>query len=618
MTRAQRREKANALPLEPGVYLMMDKTGRVIYVGKAKKLRNRVSQYFQETSSHTEKTRAMVAQVDHFDTIFVKSEFEALVLENSLIKRHMPRYNILLKDDKGYPFVRLSDEPYPRFSLTNRIAQDGARYFGPFGGRHETRQAIDAVCAALKLPTCRRRFPRDLDADRPCLNYHMGRCDGFCRSAMSAEEYRRRMEQAVALLEGKGKQLIRELTAEMEEAAEARAFERAAALRDQAAAIGALGKRQTVIAGICADTDVWGVALGAGKSCCAVLHVEDGQLTGRETELIRAHNQEDEGEILAAVTAQYYLPRPILPREILLPADSGDCEELSEALSRRAGHRVWVHVPQRGEKAELLAMARRNAAEEVERATTDAERSDHTLALLQAMTGLPEPPGRMESFDISNTGAADIVASMVVYQGTRPLKSAYRRFQIKDTEGHPDDYASMAEVIRRRLQRAADGDEKFLPLPDLFLIDGGVTHAQTAQQVAESFGCAVPIFGMVKDDRHRTRALVTPEGREIGIVGQQAVFSLIGQIQEETHRFAITYHHQKHGKSALRSALDGIPGIGPKRQEALRRRFGSVKRIREAEEGELAAVIGEAAARTLWRHLHSPDPASPEAGTPSP
>ena len=612
MTRSQLREKANALPLEPGVYLMMDRMGKVIYVGKAKKLRNRVSQYFQETSSHTEKTRAMVAQVDHFDTIFVKSEFEALVLENSLIKRHMPRYNILLKDDKGYPFVRLSQEDYPRFSLTNRIAQDGARYFGPFGGRHETRQAIDAVCAALKLPTCRRRFPRDLDADRPCLNYHMGRCDGFCRSAMSAEEYRRRMEQAVALLEGKGKQLIRELTTEMEEAAEALQFERAAALRDQAAAIGALGKRQTVIAGICADTDVWGVALGAGKSCCAVLHVEDGQLTGRETELIRAHNQEDEGEILAAVTAQYYLPRPILPREILLPADSGDCEELSEALSRRAGHRVWVHVPQRGEKAELLAMARRNAAEEVERATTDAERSDHTLALLQAMTGLPEPPGRMESFDISNTGAADIVASMVVYQGTRPLKSAYRRFQIKDTEGHPDDYASMAEVIRRRLQRAADGDEKFLPLPDLFLIDGGITHAQTARRVAEEFGCTVPIFGMVKDDRHRTRALVTPEGREIGIAGQQAVFALIGQIQEETHRFAITYHHQKHGKSALRSALDGIPGIGPKRQEALRKRFGSVKRIREAEESELAAVLGPAAARSLWQGLHGEGKASPE------
>ena len=617
MTREELREKANALPLEPGVYLMMDKSGKVIYVGKAKKLRNRVSQYFQDTASHTEKTRAMVAQVDRFDTIFVKSEFEALVLENSLIKRHMPRYNILLKDDKGYPFVRLSGEEYPRFSLVNRIADDGARYFGPFGGRHETRQAVDAVCAALKLPTCRRRFPRDLDADRPCLNYHMGRCDGFCRSGMTAEEYRRRIDRAVSLLEGKGKQLIRELTAEMEQAAEKLEFERAAALRDQAAAIGALGKRQTVIAGICADTDVWGVFRGAGKSCCAVLHVEDGQLTGRETELIRAHNEEDEGEILAAVTAQYYLPRPILPREILLPADSGDCEELSEVLSRRAGHRVWVHVPQRGEKAELLSMARRNAREEAERATTEAERSGHTLALLQTMTGLAEVPERMESFDISNTGSSDIVASMVVYRGTKPLKSAYRRFQIKDTEGHPDDYASMAEVLRRRLQRAADGDEKFLPLPDLFLIDGGVTHAQTARHVAEEFGCTVPIFGMVKDDRHRTRALVTPEGREIGIAGQPAVFTLIGQIQEETHRFAIAYHHQRHGKSALRSVLDGIPGIGPKRQEALKKRFGSVRRIREAEERELAAVIGEHPARILWQHLHGGAAEAPKAGRPT-
>ena len=604
MTKDELREKANDLPLAPGVYLMMDSGGQVIYVGKAKKLKNRVSQYFQDSASHTAKTRNMVSQVDRFDTIFVTSEFEALVLENSLIKRHMPRYNILLKDDKGYPFVRLSQEDYPRFSLTNRIAQDGARYFGPFGGRHETRQAIDAVCAALKLPTCRRRFPRDLDADRPCLNYHMGRCDGFCRSTMPAEEYRRRMDQAVTLLEGKGKQLIRELTAEMEEAAEALQFERAAALRDQAAAIGALGKRQTVIAGICADTDVWGVALGAGKSCCAVLHVEDGQLTGRETELIRAHNQEDEGEILAAVTAQYYLPRPILPREILLPADSGDCEELSEALSRRAGHRVWVHVPQRGEKAELLAMARRNAAEEVERATTDAERSDHTLALLQAMTGLPEPPGRMESFDISNTGAADIVASMVVYQGTRPLKSAYRRFQIKDTEGHPDDYASMAEVIRRRLQRAADGDEKFLPLPDLFLIDGGITHAQTARRVAEEFGCTVPIFGMVKDDRHRTRALVTPEGEEIRIDNNQAIFSLIGQIQEETHRFAITYHRQLRSKRLRYSELDGIPGIGAKRKQELLRQFKSLSAIGQATLPELERLLPKDAAAAVYHHFH--------------
>ncbi len=605
MTREELREKANDLPLTPGVYLMMDKTGKVIYVGKAKKLKNRVSQYFQDSAAHTVKTRQMVSQVDRFDTIFVSSEFEALVLENSLIKRHSPKYNILLKDDKGYPFVRLSREAYPRFSLVNKMAADSARYFGPFGGRQETRQALDAVCAALRLPTCRRQFPRDIGAERPCLNFHMGRCDGFCRPEMTAEEYNRRIEQAVLLLEGKSKQLLREMTAEMEAEAEALKFEQAALLRDRINAISALGKKQTVIAGLCADTDIWGLYRGSGKCCYAVLHVEKGQLTGRETELFTAPVEEPEEEMLSALTAQYYLPRSILPHEILLPLDTEDCEELSEVLTRRAGHKVWVHVPQRGEKAELLAMARRNAAQEAERATTDAERVAHTLELLQKMLDLPSPPGRMESFDISNTGKSDIVASMVVYSGTRPLKSAYRRFQIKGLDGHPDDYASMAEVLTRRLQRAADGDEKFLPLPDIFLIDGGETHARTAQQVADRFGVDVPIFGMVKDDRHRTRALVTPEGREIGISGNQAVFSLIGQIQEETHRFAITYHHQRHGKSTLRSALDEITGVGPKRREELKRAFGTIKAIREADVEALSAVIPRSAAEAVYRKFHT-------------
>ena len=605
MTREELREKANDLPLTPGVYLMMDKTGKVIYVGKAKKLKNRVSQYFQDSAAHTVKTRQMVSQVDRFDTIFVSSEFEALVLENSLIKRHSPKYNILLKDDKGYPFVRLSRETYPRFSLVNKMAADSARYFGPFGGRQETRQALDAVCAALRLPTCRRQFPRDIGAERPCLNFHMGRCDGFCRPEMTAEEYNRRIEQAVLLLEGKSKQLLREMTAEMEAEAEALKFEQAALLRDRINAISALGKKQTVIAGLCADTDIWGLYRGSGKCCYAVLHVEKGQLTGRETELFTAPVEEPEEEMLSALTAQYYLPRSILPHEILLPLDTEDCEELSEVLTRRAGHKVWVHVPQRGEKAELLAMARRNAAQEAERATTDAERVAHTLELLQKMLDLPSPPGRIESFDISNTGKSDIVASMVVYSGTRPLKSAYRRFQIKGLDGHPDDYASMAEVLTRRLQRAADGDEKFLPLPDIFLIDGGETHAKTAQQVADRFGVDVPIFGMVKDDRHRTRALVTPEGREIGISGNQAVFSLIGQIQEETHRFAITYHHQRHGKSTLRSALDEIPGVGPKRREELKRAFGTIKAIREADVEALSAVIPRSAAEAVYRKFHT-------------
>ena len=604
MTKEELKQKAGDLPLAPGVYLMMDKSGKVIYVGKAKKLKNRVSQYFQDSAGHTLKTRQMVSQIDHFDTIFVSSEFEALVLENSLIKRHMPHYNILLKDDKGYPFVRLSGETYPRFSLVNKISNDGARYFGPFGGRFETRQALDAVLSALRLPTCSRKFPRDIGAERPCLNFHMGRCDGFCRKEMLAEEYNRRVSQAVQLLEGKSKQLLREMMAEMEEEAENLRFEQAAQIRDRIHAISALSKKQTVIAGLCADTDIWGIYRGAGKCCYAVLHMENGNLAGRETELFSAPMEETEEEMLSALTAQYYLPRAILPHEILLPLDTGDCENLSEVLTKRAGHKVWVHVPQRGEKAELRAMAQRNAAEEAERATTGEERVAHTLELLEKMLDLPAPPKRMESFDISNTGKSDIVASMVVYSGTRPLKSAYRRFRMKELEGHPDDYASMQEVLRRRLARAAAGDEKFLPLPDVFLIDGGETHARAARTVAEEFGCMVPIFGMVKDDRHRTRALVTPEGREIGIVNNQAVFSLIGQIQEETHRFAITYHHESHTKSAMKSALDDIPGVGPKRKEALRKYFGTIKAIKAADIETLAAVVPRVTAEAVWNHFH--------------
>ena len=604
MTKDELRQKANDLPLAPGVYLMMDKTGKVIYVGKAKKLKNRVSQYFQDSASHNIKTRNMVSQVDHFDTIFVSSEFEALVLENSLIKRHMPHYNILLKDDKGYPFIRLSKEDYPRFSLVNRPAADNARYFGPFGGRYETRQALDAVLSALRLPTCSRKFPRDIGAERPCLNFHMGRCDGFCRTEMPREEYQRRIQQAAQLLEGRSKQLLRDMKTEMEEEAEALRFEQAAAIRDRINAISALSKKQTVIAGLCADTDIWGIYRGSGKCCYAILHMEEGNLAGRETELFTAPIEETEAEMLSTLTAQYYLPRAILPHEILLPFDTGECENLSEVLTRRAGHKVWVHVPQRGEKADLRSMAQRNAQEEAERATTAAERVAHTLEVLGKMLDLPAPPGRMESFDISNTGKSDIVASMVVYNGTRPLKSAYRRFRIKELQGHPDDYASVQEVLRRRLQHAADGDEKFLPLPDVFLIDGGQTHARAALEVAERFGVTVPIFGMVKDDRHRTRALITPEGREIGIVGNPAVFSLIGQIQEETHRFAITFHHESHTKSTLKSALDGIPGVGEKRKAELRKHFGTIKAIREADVEQLTVVLPRNVAQTLWNHFH--------------
>ena len=363
MTKQELLQKADSLPLSPGVYIMMDKTGLVIYVGKAKKLKNRVSQYFQSGSGHNEKTRMMVSQVDHFDTIVVRTEFEALILENSLIKRHQPRYNILLKDDKGYPFVRLNEKaPYPRFTLVNKPEEDGARYFGPFGGRHETRAALQAVCAALKLPTCNRQFPRDIGKERPCLNHHIGKCDGFCSpDGPGQAEYHSRMTQAAELLGGKLRQVTANLRQEMETAAEALEFEKAAALRDRMQALQVLGKQQQVIAGVCADTDVWGVYIGPVRCGAAVLHIENGDLLGRQIEIFPTAADQAESEVLSAVLSQYYLDKAVLPREILLPCLFDGSETFAALLTGQAGHKVTVKAPQRGERSQLVDMAAQNA-----------------------------------------------------------------------------------------------------------------------------------------------------------------------------------------------------------------------------------------------------------------
>ena len=602
MTFDELKEKAHALPLKPGVYIMQDAKNEVIYVGKAKALKNRVSQYFANLASHTEKTRAMVSQIDHFDVIVADSEFEALVLENSLIKRHQPRYNILLKDDKGYPYIRLTvKDPYPRFSLANRAAEDGARYFGPYGSRGATQNIVDALRVALKLPSCNRKFPRDIGKERPCLNYHMGQCDGYCRKEMDQSRYREAIDQAIRLLEGKFQEVGDELQAEMEQAAEELRFEKAAELRDRYRAIELLGKRQKVVAGSLADTDVVGFFQGeATKSCFVVLHFAGGDLAAKDWELIDTPMEEDTADILSALVRQYYAPRGQIPKQILLPCALEDEVPLMRLFSEQAGHRVELVTPQRGAKMDLIRLANKNAAEEVERWTTREERQSKLMELLGRMLGLETPPRRIESYDISNQGADDIVASMVVYVNAKPLKRDYRRFKLKDMDG-PDDYASMDQVLRRRFQRYLDGDEKFADKPDLLLIDGGVNHANVAVRVLEELGLSIPVFGMVKDDRHRTRALVTPEGREIGIQANQAVFSLVGQIQEETHRFAIEFHRQQQNQRVKGSVLDKIPGVGEKRRAELLRHFKSVKNIKAASLAELEEAVPKNTARAVYQ-----------------
>jgi len=602
MTFDELKQKAHSLPLLPGVYLMSDKSGAIIYVGKAKALRNRVSQYFQEAASHTEKTRAMVSQIDHFDVIVADSEFEALVLECALIKRNKPRYNILLKDDKGYPYIRLSvREAYPRFSLVGKPADDGAKYFGPFGGRRNSQELIDALRAALKLPDCNRSFPRDIGKERPCLNHHMGKCDGYCRADMPKSRHEEAIRQATHLLEGKFSQVEKELTEGMLTAAENLEFEKAAMLRDRLQAIERLGKRQKVFTGRLSDMDVIGLFRDEVRCAISVLHYQEGELTGKDTEILQLREETD-ADILTAFVTQYYIGRGAVPGQILLPLELEEDAALSRVLSEEADRRVYLVTPQRGAKVELIRLAEGNAREECQRVTTKEERTARLLLLLAELLELPEPPKRIEAYDISNTGAADIVGAMTVFVNGKPHKSQYRCFKIRNQDG-PDDYAAMEQVLSRRFRHELAGDERFGETPQLLLIDGGSEHATIGERVLRQLGLTIPVFGMVKDDRHRTRALMTPDGREIGIQGSPALFSMIGQIQEETHRTAIGFHQKQRSKTSYGSALEKIQGIGETRRRTLLKTFKSVKGIREATLSELEAVLPKTAALSVYDYF---------------
>lgn len=595
------REKANNLPLLPGVYIMLDEKSEVIYVGKAKKLKNRVSSYFH--GEHLPKVQAMVDKVADFNVIVAASEFEALVLENSLIKRHKPHYNILLKDDKGYPFIRLDmREEYPSMSLSNRAAKDGAKYYGPFGSRGQTRNVISTISKALLLPDCSRKFPRDIGKERPCLNYHMGACLGWCLKDSSGEEYRRRMGQAALILEGKSGELLEDLRCQMEQAAEELRFEKAAELRDRLRAVENLSNRQRVIATAFADTDAIGFCRGA-KSCFTVLHFVNGDLVGKDTEMMEEPLEED-SEAISDLVRQYYTAhRGGWPKSILLPCEIEDRQDLEELLSQCSGRRMYIETPKRGERMRLIESAALNAREEIQRRTTAAQRRSKTLEWLQKTLELEQFPERIEAFDVSNLGATGIVAAMTVHVDGKPLKRDYRKFRIKDLEMQ-DDYASMYQAVYRRFRHYAEGDEKFAPLPDLLLIDGGDTHAAVAVQAQLDLGLCVPTFGMVKDDRHRTRALISPEGQEIGISQNQAVFALIGGIQEETHRFAIEYQRSLRSEN-YGSTLDKIPGVGEKRRNELIKTFKSVKAIREASLEQLRLVVPKNTAQAVYDYFHS-------------
>lgn len=593
--------KVLSLPFEPGVYIMKNRDGQVIYVGKAKALKNRVSQYFQSDSRHSPKTIRMVLNIWDFDIIVTETEFEALVLENQMIKKYQPKYNILLKDDKGYPFIKVTtSKPYPSFSIVPKPGHDADRYFGPYTSRRAAYHAIDTINETLKLKTCRRVFPRDIGKDRPCLNLHLGRCIAPCTGQVSAEEYAARVQEGISLLEGNDKALLADLTARMEQAAEDLRFEQAATLRDRIRAVRALGEKQKVVAGAFAELDAVAYVQGQTRGCVVVLHYLAGDLHDKEFTLLDGVTAADAGEALGAFLKQYYALRGAVPRTVLLSSPIDESEAVGEFLSSIAERKVELAVPQRGRRHDIIRLAEKNAREEILRVETSQERRVKSLELLGQMTGMEELPHILEAYDISNFAGQDTVGSMVVFEDAKPARSRYRKFRIETAAQGQDDYASMTEMLTRRLQRWKDGDEKFTPLPSAFLIDGGLGHVRTAQRVLDQFGVTTPCFGMVKDDHHRTRGLVAPDGREFGISTVPAVFALIGRIQEEVHRFAITYNRALGAKKVRGSSLDQIEGVGEKRRNDLLKHFGTIENIRAASVDELARVVP----RTVAENVH--------------
>ena len=594
--------KALSLPYLPGVYIMKDSNDTVIYVGKAKKLKNRVSQYFQDTASHSAKTRLMVSRVDHFEVIVAASEFEALVLECTLIKQHQPKYNILLKDDKGFPYLRLDiKESYPKITMVSSIHNDGAEYFGPFGGRSATSKVLETIRHTLRLPSCNKNLTRDIGKGRPCLHYHLKQCEGWCQNTKTQEEYRLIAEQARQLLSGNYKAVLTDVRNQMLQAADEQNFELAAVLRDRLNSIENLGRKQLVAGTVAADTDVIGYGQTETKACFSVLHFSEGRLLDKEYQLIPV--EEDPDAALSSLVKQYYFNSDSVPKMILLPSYVEDQDMIAQLLQQKLGKKVSILVPKRGKKTEYIQLANKNAYEEACRVTDKADKYNSVLLALGKMLGIAAPK-RIESFDVSNISGTDIVASMVVFCSGKPKRSEYKRFKITDMDNQ-DDYASMKQAVFRRYTHYLQGDNGFGNQPDLVLIDGGVEHAKIAKQVLDELKLPFPVFGMVKDDRHRTRALVTPFGEEIRIDMQQGIFALIGCVQEETHRFAITYHRQLRSRRLRYSELDNIQGIGAKRKELLLKNFKSLAAIKAASLQDLEHYLPKPTALAVYHYFNS-------------
>ena len=599
-------QKANSLPLSPGVYLMKDRNQKIIYVGKSRKLKNRVSQYFQNNKKNI-KTLRMVTQAEDFDYILCKTEIEALSLENTLIKQYSPRYNIKLKDAKSYPYIKITSEAYPKLLCTRSRLADKAKYFGPFSGTAVVYSILDILQKTLGIPSCKRSFPRDIGKERPCIYYQMKQCCGLCTGKVSEEEYRELIRCAADILRGNINGATRSLEEQMLIFAEQEKFEAAASCRDTIAALKRLQQKQSVVASPDTDADVFGLATDEFESCISVMYVRNG-IVNDKRDFSFSKDAIADSSALCAFLVEHYMLREHIPSTILVSFDleNADLMSLHDFLSQRAGHGVNIRKPERGVMKDLTQVVANNATETARQNKLSLQKDESVLIRLAELLCLESVPQRIEAYDISNIGSENITAGMVVYHNGKQQKSDYRVFHIKSTQG-PDDYAAMREAITRRLEHLKnDTSGSFAEYPDLLLIDGGKGHVAAVKGVLENMGIEIPVFGMVKDDFHKTRALCT-DVEEINIAKEKAIFMLIYKIQEEVHRFTVSKTMNAKRSTLKHSSLEKIHGIGPQKAKKLLHAFGTLNALKTASQEELKRIgrISLADAEAVYRYFHS-------------
>ena len=591
------------LPESPGVYIMRDKTDDIIYVGKAKMLKNRVRQYFQNSANHSLKVKQMVSNIDHFEYIVTGSEVEALILENNLIKKHNPKYNILLKDDKTYPYIKVTtNEMFPRVFVTRKLLKDKNKYFGPFTNSSAVKENIALIDKIWQVRRCSKVFPRDIGKSRPCLNYHIGQCKAVCTGKVSEEEYNKMIGEILDFLSGKTENVVKSLTSKMLKYSAEMEFEKAAEVRDTIESIKILNQKQIIENLHIDDRDVIGFARGIRECIMQIFFIRGGKITGREHFMLEECEGVEDKELMTQFVQQFYSGTPFIPKEVILQCEIDDFDLISQWLSEQKGQRVNVLVPQKGERKSLVLMARNNAKIVLDKFGAEIrrehKRTKGALEEIQKALNIDFELNRIESYDISNTQGFESVASMVVFENGLPKRSDYRKFKIKTVIG-PDDYGSMEEVITRRFTRyinETSGDENvkkagFDKKPDMIFLDGGKGQISAVQKALTNLNLYVPVCGMVKDDRHRTRALMY-NGEEIELPYTSEGFKLLTRMQDEVHRFAIEYHRKLREKKQVHSILDDISGIGSVRRKALMKHFGDINAIRRAEVEELQQVDG--------------------------